>query len=326
MKAVICTRYGPPEVLILEEVKKPTPKPNEVLIRVIASSITMADVFMRKGTPYYARLFLGLTKPRHPIPGTGFAGVVESVGASVKSFKEGDLVFGESGLNFGAYAEYVCLPDDALLATKASGLTFAEAACVCDGPLTSFAFLQKVGSIRRGQNVLINGASGSLGTAAVQLAKIFEAEVTGVCSTGNVALVKSLGADRVVDYTKEDFTAGNEQYDIVFDTIGKSSFPRCKRVLKDGGLYLSPVLTLPLLFQMMWTSRLGKRKAKFSATGLRPASELRILLDEVKGLLEAKRLKIVMDRRFPIEQIVEAHRYVEAGHKRGNVVINIHPE
>jgi NADPH:quinone reductase-like Zn-dependent oxidoreductase len=323
MKAIVCTKYGSPDVLELKEVAKPVPGDNEVLIRVLAASVTAADSMIRTGTPYYGRLFIGLVKPNKPIPGTGFAGVVEAVGKEVKLFKNGEPVFGETGLGFSANAEYVCLPQDGVLAKMPTSMTYEEAAPVCDGALTSLNFLKDVGKIQRGQRVLINGASGSLGSSAVQIAKYFGAHVTGVCSTANLDMVKSLGADKVIDYTKEDFTRASQAYDIIFDTVGKSSFSRCKDSLKDNGVYLSPVLGLSLLLQMIWTSKLGSRKAKFSASGLRPASELRVLLDELKEPIEAGKIKSVIDRCYELEQTAEAHRYVDTGHKRGNVVITM---
>jgi NADPH:quinone reductase-like Zn-dependent oxidoreductase len=323
MKAIVCTKYGSPDVLELKEVAKPVPGDNEVLIRVLAASVTAADSMIRTGTPYYGRLFIGLVKPNKPIPGTGFAGVVEAVGKEVKLFKNGESVFGETGLGFSANAEYVCLPQDGVLAKLPTSMTYEEAAPVCDGALTSLNFLKDVGKIQRGQRVLINGASGSLGSSAVQIAKYFGAHVTGVCSTANLDMVKSLGADKVIDYTKEDFTRASQAYDIIFDTVGKNSFSRCKDSLKDNGVYLSPVLGLSLLLQMIWTSKLGSRKAKFSASGLRPASELRVLLDELKEPIEAGKIKSVIDRCYELEQTAEAHRYVDTGHKRGNVIITM---
>lgn len=322
MKAIVCTKYGSPDVLELQEVEKPTPKSNEVLVRVYASSVTAADCMMRKGTPFYGRLFLGLMKPNISITGTGFAGVIEAVGEEVKLFKEGDSVFGETGVGFSTNAEYVCLPEEGLLVTLPNNMTYEEAASICDGALTSWSFLKDIGKIQSGQSVLINGASGSLGSAAVQIAKYFGAKVTGVCSTTNLEMVKSLGADKVIDYTKEDFTKTDQTYDIIFDTVGKSSFSHCQGSLKAQGVYLSPVLSLPLLLQMMWTSNRSK-KAKFSATGLRPISELRVLLNELKEVIEAGKIKLVMDRSYPLEQTAKAHRYIDKGHKKGNVVITV---
>lgn len=325
MKAIVCTKYGSPDVLELKEVEKPTPKENEVLIRVYAASATAADCMMRQGTPFYGRIFLGLMKPKNPITGTGFAGVIEAVGKEVKLFKAGDSVFGETGIGFSTNAEYVCLPEDGVLATLPHNMTYEEAAPLCDGALTSWSFLKDIGKIQSGKSVLINGASGSLGSAAVQIAKYFGAEVTGVCSTTNLEMVKSLGADKVIDYTKEDFTKTEQRYDIIFDTVGKSSFSRCQDSLRENGVYLSPVLSLPLLFQMIWTSKIGNKKAKFSATGLRPFSELRVLLNELKDCIEAGKIKSIVDRSYPLKQTAEAHRYIETGHKKGNVVITVAP-
>ena len=325
MKAIVCTKYGSPDVLELKEVEKPTPKENEVLIRVYAASATAADCMMRQGTPFYGRIFLGLMKPKNPITGTGFAGIIEAIGKEVKLFKAGDSVFGETGIGFSTNAEYVCLPEDGVLATLPHNMTYEEAAPLCDGALTSWSFLKDIGKIQSGQSILINGASGSLGSAAVQIAKYFGAEVTGVCSTTNLEMVKSLGADKVIDYTKEDFTKTGQSYDIIFDTVGKSSFSRCQDSLRENGVYLSPVLSLPLLFQMIWTSKIGNKKAKFSATGLRPFSELRVLLNELKECIEAGKIKSIVDRSYPLKQTAEAHRYIETGHKKGNVVITVAP-
>lgn len=325
MKAIEITGYGSPDVLQITEVATPTPKDNEVLIKVHAASITTADAMMRKGTPFYARFFLGLTKPKQPIPGTGFAGEIEAVGKAVQQFKPGDPVFGETSVNFGAHAEYVCVPEDSVLTLMPAGMSYEEAAPLCDGGLTSLNFLKVIGNIQPGQRVLINGASGSLGTAAVQLAKYFGAEVTGVCSTANVAMVSSLGADQVIDYTTTDFTKTGQTFDIIYDTVGKLSFSQCKKSLTPTGAYLSPVLKLPLLFQMMWTSVIGGKQAKFSATGLKAVPELQVLLAELKEIIEAGHLRSVMDKSYALEQVAEAHRYVDTGHKKGNIVIVMKP-
>lgn len=326
MKATICTKYGSPDVLQFTEVPKPTPGENEILVKVHAASVTAADGMIRKGTPFYGRFFIGLMKPKMPIPGTGFAGVIESVGKNVTQYKEGDRVFGETGLGFSAQAEYVCVAEESVLKTMPTNLSFEEAAPVCDGALTSMNFLKVLANIRRGQKVLIIGASGSLGSSAVQLARHFGAEVTGVCSTTNVKMVKSLGAGKVIDYSVEDFTKAGKTYDIIYDTVGKSSFSRCKSSLREDGVYVSPVLGFPLLLQMLWTSKIGRKKAKFSATGILPASKLRALLQEVKELIEAGVLRSVIDRRYPLEQAAEAHRYVDQGHKKGNVVLLLEPD
>jgi len=278
---------------------------------------------MREGSPFIGRFFIGLMKPKNPITGTGLAGKVEAVGKDVKQFKKGDQVFGESVLGSGTNAEFVCVHEEGVLATLPNNMTYEESAPVCDGALTSLSFLKDIGKIQSGQRVLVNGASGSLGSSAVQIAKYFSAEVTGVCSTTNLEMVKSLGADKVIDYTKEDFTKGGQTYDIIFDTIGKRSFSQCKGSLTPKGVYLSPVLGLPLSFQMLWTSMTGSKKAKFSATGIRPKSELRMLLKELKEAIEAGKLKSVMDRCYPLEQTARAHSYVGKRHKKGNVVITV---
>ncbi|MEQ8361889.1 MAG: NAD(P)-dependent alcohol dehydrogenase [Cyclobacteriaceae bacterium] len=323
MKAIVATKYGSPEVFQLKEIAKPTPKANEVLVRIHASSVTAADTMMRRGTPFYGRLFIGLLKPNNPIPGTGFAGVVEAVGTDVTHFTEGDAVFGESIFGAGTNAEYVCVAENGIIISKPANISFAEAASICDGPLTSLNFLKNLASIQPGQKVLVNGASGSLGTAAIQLAKYFEAKVTGVCSTNNVELVKSLGADHVIDYTQEDFTKSNTRYDVIYDTVGKSSYSQAKKVLTANGAYISPVLNMTLLLQMMCTSLVGKKKAKFSATGILPLPALRDFLYEIRAMICAGYLKSIVDKEFSLEQIAEAHAYVDNGHKRGNVVLSM---
>lgn len=322
MKAILTTGYGSPDVLQLEEVAKPEPKDNEVLIKVYAASISTAEGMMRTGKPYIGRLFTGISKPKNSIPGTGFAGIIESIGKTVKLFKKGDQVFGENITSFGTNAEFVCVPEDGVITTKPDYLTFEEAAPVCDGALTSINFLKNIAKIQPGQKVLINGASGSLGTAAVQIAKYYGAVVTGVSSTTNLALVKSLGADEAIDYTKEDFTNSIGKYDIIYDTVGKSSYSASKKALAKNGIYVSPVLGMSLLVDMMCSSIFGKKKAKFSATGLLPVTELNLLLKEVKEIIGAGRLKTIIDKKYPLDRIAEAHTYVDKGHKKGNVVMS----
>jgi NADPH:quinone reductase-like Zn-dependent oxidoreductase len=329
MKAIVQTKYGPPEVLQLQEVEKPVPKDNEVLIKIHATTVTAVDCTFRQGSPFIGRFFSGLTRPKNPIPGTELAGEIEAVGENVKRFKEGDQVFGTSMGN-GAHAEYMCMPEEgATLSLKPANMTYEEAAC-CDGALTALPFLRDTGNIQSGQKVLINGASGSVGTAAVQLAKYFGAEVTGVCSTANLELVKSLGADKVIDYTQEDFAKSGQTYDIIFDTVGVISFSRCKGSLKERGVFLEAALTPAIIPQMLWTSKIGSlpgrqtgKKAMIAFTGLMPASERTKNLIFLKELIEAGKLKAVIDRRYPLEQMAEAHRYVEKGHKKGNVVITV---
>ena len=301
MKAVICTRYGPPEVLQLKEVPKPVPTDTEVLVKVYATTVSVADIRVRGfRVPCWfwpqARMFLGLRRPKRAILGSELAGEVESVGKDVKQFKKGDAVFASTNRQFGAYAEYRCLPEEGVMALKPSNTTFEEAATLPFGGLTALHFL-RLGGIRGGQKVLVYGASGSVGVSAVQLAKAFGAVVTGVCSTTNVDLVKSLGADRVVDYTKEDFTDSSEKYDIIFDAVGKTSRSRSKRVLRQGGKFVSVM----------------SGNAKLRAEDL-------IFLKE---LVEAGKLRPVIDRCYPMERIADAHRYVDGGHKKGNVVIAV---
>ena len=323
MKAVVASAYGGPEVLQVREINKPQPNENQVLVKVHATSATTADTMMLTGTPYIARLFMGLRKPKHQIPGTGFAGVVVDQGSQVTRFKPGDRVFGETVMSFGANAEYVVVSQGGVILPMPENLPFSEAASFCDGHLTSFNFLKRIAQIKPGQRVLINGASGSLGTSAVQLAKHFGANVTGVCSTRNVGLVKSLGADEVIDYKREDFTQSNQKYDIVYDTVGKSSFKKCRAILEEDGMYLSPVLNFPLLLYMIWTSIVGSKKAKFDATGSHSQHQLRNLLTDLVELFKLGKLRTVIDRQYPLEKIADAHSYISSGRKKGNVVIMV---
>jgi len=321
MKAMVCTRYGSPDVLKLKQVGKPSPTGNEILVKVVAASITTADSMMRQGVPYFGRLFIGLKKPKYPVTGTGFSGVIEAVGSEVGLFSVGDRVFGESVFGYGSHAEYTCVAEDGVLSKLPTSISHETAAPICDGALTSLSFIKDLGKLQSGQHILINGASGSLGSAAVQIARHFGAIVTAVCSTANVEMVQSLGADTVIDYTVTDFTQLTQRYDLIYDSVGKSSFARCKTILKPNGHYLSPVLGFPLLFSMLYSYVFGTQKAHFSATGLRPAKELRPLLNELKALYESGQITTVIDRRYTLKQIALAHRHIDTGHKKGNVVM-----
>lgn len=316
MKAIVYTKFGPPEVLHLQEAEKPTPKVNEVLIKIYATTVVKEDPDMRASPG-----FNGFLKPRNPILGQELAGEVEAIGKDVTRFRPGDQVFGID--MFGAYAEYKCMPENGALAIKPVNMSYAEAASVPNGALTALPFLRDKGNIRSGQTVLIYGASGSVGAAAVQLANYYRAKVTGVCSTTNLEWVKSLGADQVIDYTQEDFTKNGKTYDIIFDTVGKRSFSECKGSLTNGGIYLTTIPMPVIMLQVLWTSVAGGKKAKFAATGLRPANEKAKDLVFLTQLIEAGKLRAVIDRSYPLEQIVDAHRYVEKGHKKGNVVITV---
>ena len=317
MKAVVYEKYGPPEVLLFKEVEKPSPKDNELLVRVYATTVTAGDVRGRKADQLPERLTTGLLKPKTPIMGMELAGEVESVGGEVTRFQTGDQVFASTySVNLGAYAEYKCLPEDGMMALKPTNMTYEEAAAVPIGGNTALTFLRDMGNIQSGQNILINGSSGSVGTYAVQIAKYYGAEVTGVCSTSNLDLVKSLGADKVIDYRKEDFTKSGETYDIIFDAVSKSSFSRCKDSLKESGVYLATYPTLGILISNLWTSMVGSKKA---ILGVAPEKAENLVF--LKELVEAGKIRAVIDRSYPFEEIVEAHRYVEKGRKKGNVVI-----
>jgi len=316
---MVYTEYGPPEVLHLTEIEKPVPKDNEVLIKIYATTVTSGDCRMRKPDPFAVRFFNGLTRPQKiTILGNELAGEIESVGKDVKLFRKGDQVFGQTGLSLGANVEYKCLPEDGPLAIKPSNLTYEESATIPFGGNTALEFFRK-GNISNGQKVLIYGASGSLGTAAVQLAKYFGAEVTGVCSTTNVELVRSLGTDNVIDYTKEDFTKNGLTYDIIFDTLGKSPFSGCVKSLTSKGIYLRAVhMSLSPVVRGLWTSLISSKKV--IGGGVTERKENLVFL---KTLIETGKLKPVIDRRYPFEQIAEAHKYVDEGHKKGNVVITV---
>ncbi|XHX77033.1 MAG: NAD(P)-dependent alcohol dehydrogenase [Stenomitos frigidus ULC029] len=320
MKAIVCTEYGSPDVMQLREVEKPTPKENELLIKIHATTVTSADLRIRKADPFPIRFFYGFIRPKNnTILGSELAGKIEAVGKNVKQFKAGDSVFAGAGIKLGANAEYICLPEEGAVAIKPTNMTYEEAAAIPFGATTALFFLKDKGKIQSGQEVLIYGASGAVGVAAVQLAKFFGAQVTGVCSTAKLELVKALGADNVIDYTKEDFTQSVKTYDIIFDTSGKSPFSGCLSSLKKNGLYLRAVhINLSPILRGLWTSMTSSKKV-VSGVAIERKEDLIFL----KELIEKERMKSVIDRLYPLEQTAEAHRYVEQEHKKGNVVITV---
>lgn len=330
MNAMVMTQYGSPDVLQLKEVEKPAPKDDEILIRVYATSVKYGDMVARNFKAISPRQFnmpllfwlvakisFGVRKPKTTVLGSEFAGKIESVGKDVQSFEPGDKVFGYRGQRMGAYAEYLCMPEDGCVAVKPDNMTYEEAATIPYGAIMALGLLRNV-AIQPGDKVLINGASGAIGSAAVQLAKHFGADVTGVCSTPRVELVQSLGADTVVDYTQEDFTQRDETYDLIFDVLGKASFSRSKRALKPNGIHLFASFKMKQLLQMLWTARIGSKRV---ICALAPGSTDDLL--SVKELIEAGKIQAAIDKRFPLEQTAEAHRYIEAGHNEGHVAITV---
>jgi len=316
MRAVVHDRYGPPDVLRLEDVERPVPKDDEVLVKVHATTVTRTDTGFRSSEYFFTRVFTGLRRPKRRIAGMELAGVVDAVGTAVTEFEVGDEVF---GIRWGANAEYICVRESGVLAHKPAGMTYEEAAAVCDGALLARTCLTPA-DLKQGQRILVYGASGSIGTAAVQLARYFEADVTAVCNTKNVELVRSLGADVVVDYLQEDFTKNGKTYDVIFDAVGKHSFRRCRRSLKPGGIYIETDLGfmwhVPLL--ALLTRRVGSKRVKLGITKYTKADVLFL-----KDLVEAGKYRAVIDRSYPLEDVVEATRYVETGQKTGNVVLTV---
>jgi NADPH:quinone reductase-like Zn-dependent oxidoreductase len=324
MRAVVYDRYGPPEVLRLQTVERPVPQEDEVLVKVHATTVNRADCATREANrrsgpaiSLLSRLISGIRRPKQRILGTEFAGEVEAVGAAAKEFAVGDHVFGISGFRFGAHAELVCIRDSARIAHMPAGASFEEAAAICDGALNALVCLRQAG-LRNGLTILVYGASGSIGTAGVQLAKYFGAYVTAVCNTKNLELVRSLGADRVIDYTREDFTANGETYDVIFDAVGKQSFKRCRDSLKSGGIYL-PTDGFMNLILALWPSRSGDKKVRFQIPPRTSKKDVLFL----KELIEAGKYRAVIDRTYPLEDVVEATTYVETEQKTGNVVLTI---
>jgi len=324
MKAIVHTKYGPPDELQLKEVEKPVPGDHDVLIKMHATTVTTSDcnvrnfTFVPKSFLFFARIMLGFKKPKINILGIDLAGEIEAIGKEVKLFKVGDHVFGSPGTKMGGHAEYSCVPEDGALAIKPAEMSWEEAAAISLAGNTALFFIRDLGKIQAGQKILIHGASGAIGTYAVQLAKYYGADITGVCSTGNAEMVKSLGADKVIDYTKEDFTKSDERYDFVFDVVGKTTFSQCKGILKPKGIYLENMLEIKDMLRMIWTSITGGKKIK-GGVSIESAENLNFFIK----LYKSGKLKPVIDRIFPMEQTAEAFKYVEQGHKKGNVVIKI---
>ena len=324
MRAVVYDRYGPPDVLRLEDVERPVPKEDEVLIKVRATTVNRSDVHTREANrksgvamTLLSRSISGLRRPRQRILGSEFAGEVEAVGVAVNEFAVGDRVFGSTGLRFGAHAEFVSVRDSARIAHMPAGMSFEEAAPICDGALNALMCL-KVAELRKGRTILIYGASGAIGTAGVQLARHYGADITAVCGTKNLELVKSLGADRVIDYTQEDFTKNGQTYDVIFDAVGKHSFSRCKDSLEPGGIYL-PTDGPENLILALLPSRRGSKRVVFQIPPRIPRQDVLLL----KELIEAGKFRPVVDRRYPLKDVIEATRYVETEHKTGNVVLTV---
>lgn len=322
MKAIICTKYGSPDVLQLQEVEKPVPTSNEVLIKVHAATATTASVIGRTGKPHFVRLFFGFSKPRKPILGQELAGEIEAIGSDVKSFKVGDRVFGMTGTDLGAHAQYKRMNENSALTSMPQNATFDDAAAIVEGGLTALNFLKHKAGIQEGQHVVIYGASGSVGTASIQVAKAFGTTVTAICSSANFDLVKSLGADFAIDYRQENFTENGSTYDIIFDTVGKLSFSRCKNSLTPTGIYLDAG-GIGTIFPMMWTSLFGGRKAMLATTYTRSAEANLADLETLKTLFEQGSFRAVIDKRYPLDDLTSAYRYVDTGRKKGNLVINI---
>ncbi|HEX4657291.1 MAG TPA: NAD(P)-dependent alcohol dehydrogenase [Streptosporangiaceae bacterium] len=317
MRAVVCDRYGPPDVLRLEDVARPVPREHEVLIKIHATTVNRSDCGMRDADPFFARVFTGLLRPRRRILGSEVAGVVEAAGAAVTEFKAGDQVFGVNAWRFGAHAEFVCMRESAALAHMPAGMSFVEAAAVCDGMILALGCLRRA-DLRKGRTILVYGASGSIGTAAVQLARHFDADVTAVCNTKNLEIVRSLGADHVIDYTREDFTKNGQAYDVIFDAVGKRSFTDCRASLKPGGMFLATD-HLHNLMLAWWTSRIGSRKVVFPIPPRYTKQDVLFL----KQLIEAGEYRAVIDRCYPLDDVVDATRYVETKQKTGNVVLTV---
>lgn len=323
MKAIVLDRYGGPEVLRYADVQRPVPGPGEILVRNHATVATPPDVAFRSANPFIVRFFTGLLRPKSPIMGSTFAGEVAAIGAGVSRFGVGDRVFGASELEGGTYAQYLRLPEAGSVARRPESLDYETACALAEGFLTALPFLRDEAALKAGQAILVNGASGSVGTVAVQLAKHMGAHVTGVCSTRNLELVAGLGADEVIDYEREDFTSRSAAWDVIFDAVGKSSFTRCRAPLKPGGVYMTTVPGPGIMWHMLTKSRPEGKRALLATTGLRPPAAKQRDLELLVELTATGRLRAVIDRRYPLADMADAHRYVETGRKRGSVVITM---
>lgn len=321
MQAITYQEYGNSDVLEITEMAKPQPTDNEILVKIYASTVTPVDIAFLKGQPYIARLFTGLFKPKNQILGTELSGEIVAIGKNITQYKVGDVIFAAPADGYGAHAEYICLPEDGAQAHMAEGWSYEQAAAICNGALTALPFLRDAGKIKAGDKVLIIGASGSIGLAALQFAKNFGAHVTGICSAGNVDLVTSLGADQVVDYNQQDFAKNGVKYDIIFDTIGNRNFHKCRNSLVKKGHYLTTTINFGNLLFTLFGNIWGGKQAIFAATGLRKAADQIVDLAYIKNLISNGKLKIIIDRAYPFEQIADAYEYVGAGHKVGNLVI-----
>lgn len=323
MKASVCPKYGTADIIVLKDIPKPIPKEDEILIKVEYALVTPTDCSFRTGDPFIARFFSGLLKPRTSVHGEMYAGIIEKLGNNVEGFKIGDKVYGTNGMKLGSYAEYTCVKDKTVIRKIPEGIDSKEVITLLDGGITSLPFLRDKGAIKQGQKVLIIGASGSVGSFGVTLAKHFGAHVTGVCSTDNVDLLKEFGCDEVIDYKKIDYTKLNNEYDIVYDAVGKSSFAACKNILTSEGRYLSTVPTLATMLKTIFKKKQKGKKNLFAATGLRKAPEKHKDLELLENLLKEGKIKPLIDKVYPIEEMIPAQKYVETGHKKGSVLIKI---
>ena len=323
MKAVIYNKYGSTDVLELQDIPRPVPRDNEVLIKIIATTVTPVDTTFRSGNPMFARLFTGIFKPKNAILGTELSGVIETIGKDVTRFEVGNRVFAAAPNGFGAHAQYISVHEDAAIAKIPDALSFEDAAVITNGGLTALPFLRDTAQLQAGQKILVIGASGSIGTYAVQLAVNMGAVVTGVCSTANMEMVRNLGAEHVYDYTQTDYTKTGETYDVIFDTVGKSSFGSNYRSLTNGGVFITTVPDPATLLSPLFRMFTGGKRAKMSATGLRKDADKIIDMDILKTMIARGELTTVIDRCYPLEQIAAAHKYVEKGHKRGNLIVSV---